>query len=335
MEYEQDNRMEYGQGGSVEEQKADVVPEIDSGREGRKTFGRIGFAFAIFMGVTIAAQAGFSALFYLGAIPPQFATANTSVLISMAAMYLVAFPVFWWLMKQIPVVEHAERQKWSFGSLAVTFLICMAAIYIGNIIGQLLMFLVSLITGEPMVNNLQVLILNMDIPVLFLFTVIVAPVMEEMMYRKLLIDRIRQYGEGLAVVISGILFGLAHGNFYQFFYAFALGAIFAYIYIRSGNIRYTMIFHMIINFLGGIFPTLLLRLMKTQLIIGSMLTVTFGLFVIGFLVVGTTLFIMNRKNIVLYPGSRNIPKGKRFRSSVVNVGMILYGIICLVMFAMG
>ena len=98
--------------------------------------------------------------------------ANTSVLLSMASMYLVAFPIFWLLMKRIPKVERVEQNKWSFPALAVVFLICMATIYIGNLIGQLLMFIVSLITGEPMVNNLQDMILNMDLPVLFLFTVI-------------------------------------------------------------------------------------------------------------------------------------------------------------------
>lgn len=302
-------------------------------REGRKIFSRIGVAFAVFLGVTIAAQAGLSALFYFDLIPSQFVTANTSVLLSMVSMYGIAFPIFWLLLKRIPKVEKVERQTWSTASLAVVFLISMATIYIGNIIGQLLMFGVSLITGEPMVNDMQDLIMNMDIPVIFLFTVIVAPVMEELMYRKLLIDRIRQYGEGISVVLSGVLFGLAHGNFYQFFYAFALGVIFAYIYIKSGNVKYTIVFHMIINFIGGIFPMLLLNLMKHHLFLGSLITVTFGLFVLGFLGVGIGLFIMNRKKIHFQPGLCRILRGRRFRTVVGNVGMIVYFVVCIVMFA--
>lgn len=308
------------------------LAENQAKKEGRRTFGRIGMAFAVFLGVTMIVQLGVSGLFYLEFIPPQFATANTSVLLSMASMYLVAFPIFWLLMKRIPKVERVEQNKWSFPALAVVFLICMATIYIGNLIGQLLMFIVSLITGEPMVNNLQDMILNMDLPVLFLFTVIVAPVMEELMYRKLLIDRVRQYGEGICVMLSGLLFGLAHGNFYQFFYAFALGAIFAYLYLKSGNIRYTIVFHMIINFIGGIFPMLLLRLMKRHIFLGSLMTITFGLFVLGFLGVGIALFIMNRKKIHLEPGQLWLPKGSRFRTVVLNVGMILYFLLSIAMF---
>lgn len=310
------------------------LAEIRAKEEGRRTFHRIGVAFAVFLGVTMAVQLGISGLFYLEFIPPQFVTANTSVLLSMASMYVVAFPIFWQLMKRIPKVERVEQNKWSLSALAGVFLICMATIYIGNLIGQLLMFLVSLITGKPMANNLQDLILNMDIPVLFLFTVIVAPIMEELMYRKLLIDRIRQYGEGICVVVSGLLFGLAHGNFYQFFYAFALGAIFAYLYLKSGNIKYTIVFHMIINFIGGIFPMLLLRLMKSNIFLGSLITLTFGLFVLGFLGVGIALFVMNRKKIHLEPGQFWLPRGSRFRTVVLNVGMVLYFLISIVMFVL-
>ena len=45
------------------------------------------------------------------------------------------------------------------------------------------------------------------------------------MFRKLLIDRIVPFGQRVAVVVSGLAFGLFHGNFYQFFYAFSLGAV--------------------------------------------------------------------------------------------------------------
>lgn len=325
MEEEQYGGMEY-----QEELLADQAK-----KESRKTFSRIGFCYAAFLGITILVQGGLLLLFYFDLVPDQFASANVSVLISMATMYLIAFPLFYLLIRRIPKAEPVERRKWSMASLAVVFLICMAAIYLGNIIGQLLMFLVGLITGHPMTNDLQDLIMNMDLPVTFLFTVIVAPVMEELMYRKLLIDRVRQYGEGVAVILSGILFGLAHGNFYQFFYAFALGAIFAYIYVKSGNIKYTIVFHMMINFIGGIFPMLLLRLMKYEVMLGSLVTLTFGMLVLGFLGVGIALFIMNRKHISFQPGSCNLARGDRFRTVIGNAGIIAYLVVSVVMFVLG
>ena len=53
----------------------------------------------------------------------------------------------------------------------------------------------------------------------FTFSVVLAPVMEELIFRKVLIDRTIVYGDKAAVVLSGLLFGVFHGNFHQFFYA--------------------------------------------------------------------------------------------------------------------
>ncbi len=92
-----------------------------------------------------------------------------------------------------------------------------------------------------------------------LFSVVLAPVMEELIFRKVLIDRTIVYGDKAAVVLSGLLFGVFHGNFHQFFYAFGLGCIFAYVYIRTGKLKYTISLHMAVNMLGGFLSSLLLQ----------------------------------------------------------------------------
>ena len=74
-----------------------------------------------------------------------------------------------------------------------------------------------------------------------------APIFEELVFRKLIVDRLIKYGEFIAIFTSGLTFGLFHGNFQQFFFAFALGALFAFIYARTGRIRYTIGLHMTIN----------------------------------------------------------------------------------------
>ena len=38
-------------------------------------------------------------------------------------------------------------------------------------------------------------------------------------------DRLLGYGQKTAIIISGIMFGMAHGNFSQFFYAFGIGIL--------------------------------------------------------------------------------------------------------------
>ena len=62
-----------------------------------------------------------------------------------------------------------------------------------------------------------------------------------------MIDRTIRHGEFISCAMSGIMFGLWHGNFQQFFYAFFVGVLFAFVYIRTGNIIYTMILHASMN----------------------------------------------------------------------------------------
>ena len=76
---------------------------------------------------------------------------------------------------------------------------------------------------------------------------ILPAVFEELLFRKFLIDRTIRHGEFISCAMSGIMFGLWHGNFQQFFFAFFIGVLFAFVYIRTGNIIYTMIMHASVN----------------------------------------------------------------------------------------
>ena len=80
-----------------------------------------------------------------------------------------------------------------------------------------------------------------------LVAMIGAPIFEELIFRKFLIDRILPFGEKAAVIFTALLFGMAHMNAGQFFLAFLLGLLFAVVYIRTGNILYTMALHFMIN----------------------------------------------------------------------------------------
>ncbi|MBQ5767838.1 MAG: CPBP family intramembrane metalloprotease, partial [Clostridiales bacterium] len=76
---------------------------------------------------------------------------------------------------------------------------------------------------------------------------ILPAIFEELLFRKFLIDRTIRHGEFISCAMSGIMFGLWHGNFQQFFFAFFIGVLFAFVYIRTGNIIYTMIMHASVN----------------------------------------------------------------------------------------
>ena len=64
---------------------------------------------------------------------------------------------------------------------------------------------------------------------------IIAPLAEEIVFRWLIYLRLRDYMRmGAAAVISGLIFGIYHGNLVQAVYASLLGIVFAYILDISG-----------------------------------------------------------------------------------------------------
>ena len=173
-------------------------------------------------------------------------------------MYAVSMPLsllLWKIETGTPPKKEKLRTSVFLGLIAL----CFAMTYLGNYLGQLVNFLIGRITGKIPDFALQEVTLSSPLWANLLFCGILAPIMEEIFYRKLIIDRLLHFGELPAVLISGILFGLIHGNFSQFFYAAMIGMLFGYVYLRTGNILYTVALHMCVNLVGGVYATEMLK----------------------------------------------------------------------------
>lgn len=84
--------------------------------------------------------------------------------------------------------------------------------------------------------------------VAFLATAIVAPVVEEVIFRGLIYTRLqRVMPSGAAVALSAVIFGLCHGQFVWFCYAFVLGVIFALLVKETRSILPGMLMHLVFN----------------------------------------------------------------------------------------
>lgn len=82
------------------------------------------------------------------------------------------------------------------------------------------------------------------------FVVIVAPVCEEIIFRGILLDSCLPFGSWFAVIITSMLFGLIHGNFDQFAYCLAVGAVLSVLTIRSKSIIPAIILHSLNNLMS-------------------------------------------------------------------------------------
>ncbi len=130
----------------------------------------------------------------------------------------------------------------------VTLIACMGAAYLLNFVGILLNLAIGSVTGRSLFDMNPVMEMSMDMtPDMILYTVIVGPFMEELMFRGMLLKRARVFGDRTAVVFTAVMFGLMHGNLAQFLYAVGIGLIFGYVAVKTNGIRYTVLMHMLVN----------------------------------------------------------------------------------------
>ncbi len=173
--------------------------------------------------------------------------------LSLAPLYCVALPIFWLTLPKPPAVIK-ERRPFGKGRFVIVCIVCLSAMMTLNYVGFYFTELINLISGGTLGNNdaLTSIVNASPTWATVVFACIAAPIMEELIFRKLLIDRVKPFGELQACLLSGLVFGMFHGNFRQFFYAAALGAIFAFVYVKTNNIIHSIALHMGVNILGSV-----------------------------------------------------------------------------------
>lgn len=314
-------------------------------KQEKQFFSKLGLSF--FVGTLLIYAVQWGASFIINTMYPRWhENMNTTLIVSMLPMYLIGLPLLIIIITRIQAEGTIEKHKMSFGKIILAFFMCYAIVYISNLIGIFFTTIIGVIKGSPVQNVLTDIVMGVDSWVLLLFTVICAPIYEEWIFRKLLIDRTIKYGEGISVVLSGLMFGLFHGNLSQFVYAFSLGLFFAFIYVKTGKVRYSIVLHMAINFMGSILPMFFLKKLNVdqlmeimeQVQTGSaegiealqaiapalMLLFIYVLALLAIVATGAILLLVYRRKFRLVQGEVIIPKGQRFITVVGNLGMILF-----------
>lgn len=89
---------------------------------------------------------------------------------------------------------------------------------------------------------------DMPIYMIVLTTAVFPAIFEELTYRGIVFSNLRNKSITKACVFTGLLFGMAHLNGEQFFYAFFMGAVLSYFVYKTGSILSSIVSHFTINF---------------------------------------------------------------------------------------
>ena len=194
----------------------------------RKQLSRIGFVYLAGTVLLLALELSLVRLFQFGN-PAGGYDSSVLTFCNLFLRFVLGYPLMLCLIHLVKKGKPIPEKKMKAGSIFTAFFMSYAMAMIANIIGLLLTSIINAFHEGVNITDLQETMLALPSVWLILFVCVGAPVFEELIFRKALIDRAIYCGEGIAIAMSGVMFGLFHGNLNQFVYAAALGAFFAFI----------------------------------------------------------------------------------------------------------
>lgn len=254
----------------------------------RRFFSKIGFNYFA-LGIIVLVLNLFIGLFISIINPNLLSNQTMMTFFSAIWTYILPLPIFMYIMRKTEA-KTLEKHKMTVKTFAICISITMFLMWIGNIMGVIITSGIGSLIQHEVANPINDVINNSGLVANLIIITTIAPIFEELIFRKLLIDRTIKYGGTISVLLSGLLFAFFHGNLNQFFYAFLLGGFFAIIYIKTGQIKYTIGLHMIINFIGSV-VSLFVSQPLMDLANGSVIspTSTFGVILYILITLGLTV----------------------------------------------
>lgn len=324
-----------------------MTPEELKGH--KKIFSKLGSAFVIYL---IVCEFAIYAIYAIlnNFAPTLLGSGNATIIISSAIQYCIAFPIFFAFVRRIPK-SAPQKNAFTIRRFVKYALVSMFVMFVGSYISTMIMSFIEISTGNVPEDSVNAILTETDILLSLVIVGIIGPIVEELMFRKLLIDRLHRYGEAIAVFLPAVMFGLFHGNLYQFFYAALLGIALSYIYVKSGKIIYPILLHIFINLFCGVLPTAIMSMMDMEQFLEMSLegTITeefiaanalplaiFGAYELIYYILifaGIYMLTRNLRNIHFNKGEIRLPKGQTMETVTFNPGIIAFTAVCILYIA--
>lgn len=274
----------------------------------------------------------------LSALVPYLPEAMQNYLALYLIVYAVSLPVFLlfarWAAAGDGAMALLPRRRMNLRQFFMTFVMTMGVAYACNYVGVFINHWFSRFAGgNPMDMNPVYSVMEQMDPMFAVYVGVLGPIAEEIVYRGVVLGRLKRFGEREAVIFSAVVFGLMHGNVSQTLYATAIGLFLGFVAVRSGGILYGCILHVMINS----YSLLLSAGLKTAGALGvsalwkysaaaffvTMLFVVFG-FSFLFKLIRYGSFKMRSG-----AGELEVTGGQMARAMFLNPGFLLFAFVCM------
>ena len=296
----------------------------------KKFFSKIGMNYLILGILAIVCQ--IIVFNIINVTNPEFLSdINILSAISSLCIYIIPFPVFYWLMKKLEA-HKIEKRSVDAKTFILYISITLTLMWIGNLIGLAITMLLSGAMQTDIANPVHELISNSDIWFNLVIISIIAPIFEEIFFRKMVIDRTIKYGAKVSIILSAVLFGFFHGNLNQFFYTFLMGGFFAYVYIKTGKITYPIILHAIVNLMGSVVSLIVMNsltnLQASFNPLDAFVLILYFIILFVMLIIG--IYGLAHYKKAKFNGEKTeINLRNPLKTMILNYGMVLFIIFCI------
>jgi len=232
----------------------------------KKTFSRIGFG----------AMTGFLASIflqfaYLFLFPYEYLSASADTIVTYLVIYLPYILIVWLFVRGLPEYPRVSGEAVRGGAAVVLVLAVLLVdlgtsdifYYIGSYVDEVFSWIIhGGYAPSALFEDYTEEGFNWG---LFFVICLMGPVCEEILFRGLILKKLLPFGDACAIIVSGVMFGMFHGNFIQMFYAATGGLLLGYVYVRTDSLLASIALHSLGNIMTYLVDFLyLLGLNDTQ-----------------------------------------------------------------------
>ena len=169
----------------------------------KKFFSKIGFNYLAYSIASILFLIILSNI--IAVIRPEILNnINIATIITAICNYVLPLPILLFLMRKLDSTE-IKKNNLGFKTFLKYLCITFTLMWIGNITGTIITNLLSFTIQNDIANPIQNLINSTDLWLNLILISLIGPIFEEIIFRKILIDRTIKYGPLASILVSAII----------------------------------------------------------------------------------------------------------------------------------
>ena len=189
--------------------------------------------------------------------------------------WILSLPIIYYFLKTYNKYEYFKmNEKLNVKDFNTYFALVF---FIGNICNLLIISIFKFKGRTPLINEP----LYIDV----IMAVFVAPILEEIVFRGVIMNNLKKYEIRVAIIINSLLFGLSHYNIEMIVPAFLTGIVFSYVAYKY-SIKYSILIHFFINAITKTSQVLAILRIDILLILVGLFSAFLIIFLLVFFIIG-------------------------------------------------